>query len=230
MASVNKTTEGAGDLDDNFVNPDIPSALSWNVECEHFEDYKKVFLALYSTLKVRRANIGGQDIEYVTSRFCSLPNTVLKEKIRVLHASMNDARATPLWAYRLLRMAEVPPTMMTRSMAASITQQLSDASVNAVLENIYQDEENDSPDNENLPMEYVQRWISSAMNGIIYIHQKTRSGYVFYKWFEKYSNSVKDLSSKVDDMLLALEDRNSVNKFATEVGKYRNNMIRACEA
>ena len=227
MAS-DQTTEGAGDLDDNFVNPDIPSVLSWNVECESAENFKNLFLAVYQTLRVRRRNIGAEEAEYVASKFCSLSNAVLKQKFREVHQTLGDCRATPVWAYRILRMIEVPPTMMTRSTQNAILQNLDNDSVNAALRNIYEEEE-DSPDNENLPMEYVQRWISSAMNGIIYMHQKTRSGFVFYKWFENYSNGLQELSSKVDSMLLNLESRKSVNLLASMVGRDKLKMIKKYE-
>ena len=43
MASVNTTTEGTGAADDTFVNPDIPSVLSWNEE-PTIEQYAKMYV------------------------------------------------------------------------------------------------------------------------------------------------------------------------------------------
>ena len=221
MAGSNLTTVA------DFANPDIPAVLTWNVVCENFEDYKNVILAVYLTMKVKTLTIEDQEFQYITSRFCSLSNSVLRERIKVLHPSFVDARASPVWAFRLLKMAQTPPTMMTRSAVSTLVAELSDTDINRHLKRMFH-EENDSPDNENIHWEYLRRWINRSIDGIIYAHKKCRSGFVFYKMLEHYQSLVTELSIKVDSMLLCLTDRTSVNKFATEVGRYQMNMLKAC--
>ena len=211
-----------------FVNPEIPPNLSWSAACTNGEEYKAVILAIYSTLKVRRAVIGGEEIDYVTTKFCNLTNAS-RDVIRAVHPSLNDARTTPLWEYRLLMMALKPPTL-TRGVLGAIAEQLNNANVNAVLKQHFHVEATDAPDNESLPIEYIQRWVSASVKGLVYSHRKARLGYLFYMWFNKYVDAVDQLGSRVDSMLICLTDRRSVNHLAGEVGKMKEIMIQACES
>ena len=38
----------------DFVNPDIPQTLAWEPKCNTVEEYTKVIVALYKTLRIRR--------------------------------------------------------------------------------------------------------------------------------------------------------------------------------
>ena len=214
-------------IESEFVNPELPSTLSWSAACTNGDEYKAVILAIYSTLKVRRATIGGEDMEYVTSKFCNMTNAS-RDIIRAVHPSMSDARTTPLWEYRLFMMAVRPPTL-TRGILGAIAGQMREENVNAVLKQHFHVEATDSPDNESLPVEYVQRWVSAAIKGLVYSHRKSRNGYIFYMWFSEYTKALQELTSRVDSMLLCLVDRRSVNSLAGEVGQMKQRMLEACE-
>ena len=51
----------------DFTNPEIPQTLTWNPKCNTVEEYTKVIVALYKTLRVRRFDQGHGDTEYVTT-------------------------------------------------------------------------------------------------------------------------------------------------------------------
>ena len=212
---------------DQFINPEIPQNLTWNVKCQNFDEYKAMILAIYSTLRPMRA-AEGPGMEYVTSSYCNSTNAQLRDTFRPLHPALSDARNTPLWSYRLLKMVKDPPTM-TRTMLRGLVEELDNDEVNDILKNLYHVEGTDSPENETLPVEYVQRYILEAMAGLEYSHKKARRGYELYSWYDKYTAAVQELNLKVDTMLLNLCDRNTVNALATEVGRTRQSMIQACE-
>ena len=210
-----------------YPNAEIPQALTWNVRAESYDEYKSLILCIYSTLKTRRP-VDGTDETYVTSKFCGLSNTQLRDNIRPAHEALGDCRNTPIWLYRLLSMVKDPPTM-TRHMVGELATLLTDNNVNTVLKDTFHTPQ-DSPANEGLPMEYVQRWVIAALEGMVYTHAKTRLGFEFFQLFEDYNKSIQALTISVDDMLLNLTDRATVNQKAAETGKIRQDMIETCEA
>ena len=137
-----------------YQSDNIPQTLAWNTACATFDEYKNILLALYSTLRVKQAahNVGN----YIATNYCQLSEANLRNNIRNAHTSLSDARATPVWLYRILRMLVQPPTA-TRNQLAGIVPSLSNANVNAVLKDHHHNEGTDALDNPSLPVEYLQR-------------------------------------------------------------------------
>ena len=102
-----------GGLGHDFENPDIPSTLTWNMRCRTIEDYRTFITTLYNTLRVRPPG-GARQREYVVTRFYDLTEAQLRDNIRVL-PGFADARASPIWLFRLLVTVRHPPTNMTRA-------------------------------------------------------------------------------------------------------------------
>ena len=211
-------------LGHNFDNAEIPADLAWNSRCRNYDEYKTFITTIYNTLRVRQ---GGENIELVASSYCNLSQAQMRDTIRVL-PGFGDARATPTWLFRILAMVKQPPAALTRHNLQELVGLLQKDNVNTKLKDIF-GVAADRQDNDLLPLEYVQRWIISALDGIVYIHQKTRLGFEFNSLFDKYNTMVINLTTRVDEMLLNLYDRNAVNNLATETGKVRQYLIEACE-
>ena len=79
---ADQTGNGPGS---GYTNPEIPHTLSWNLRCENFDDYKKLVLSIYSTLRTKRATSGET---YVTSGFCNLTNAQLRDNIRTANEAL----------------------------------------------------------------------------------------------------------------------------------------------
>ena len=213
-----------GGLGHEFENPEIPSTLSWNMKCRNFEEYRTFISTVYATLRVTQR--GGRN-DFIATRFISLTPVQVREQIRVLQG-FADARATPVWLFRLLATVRDPPAGLTRANLQAILQSLNNEAVNNLLKTIF-GVPADRPDNEILPLEYVQRWIIAAHEGIVYAFKKSRLGYEFNQLFDKYQRLIDNLTTKVDEMLLNLEERNSVNRLAIEAGRVKQQMFEACE-
>ena len=205
-------------------NAEIPSSFSWNMRCNTYEEYKTFITTIYGSLRVKQVQGGN---EFVVTKFCNLTPALLRDTIRVLNG-FGDARATPLWLFRLLMTVRYPPTM-TRQNLEDLLTVLSQAAVNAKLKEIF-GVPADRPENQMLPLEYLQRWVISAVDGLTYIYSKTRLGFEFNYLFDKLTRMLDNLRTKVDDMLLNLCDRTSVNKLAVETGKVKQSLFEACEA
>ena len=224
MADANGHIAGLGHT---YPSTDIPQTLAWNSTCATFDEYKNILIALYSTLRVKQAanNVGN----YVATGYCSLTEALLRNNIRNAHPTFTDARATPVWLYRILRMLVQPPTA-TRNQLAGIVPSLSNANVNAVLKDHHHNEGTDALDNPSLPVEYFQRWITDAYAALLYCHKKARTAYEFIRLYDDYCGGLDNLTNRVGDMLLNLLDRNTVNQLATDVGEIRSKMELACES
>ena len=48
----------------------------------------------------------------------------------------------------------------------------------------------DNDGNPSLLMEYLQRWVADAIDGLIYIHNKARTGYEYNKLYDQYEIEV----------------------------------------
>ena len=213
----------------DFVNPDIPQTLAWEPKCNTVEEYTKVIVALYKTLRIRRFDADHGDVDYVTTRFCNLTNANLRDNIRPAHPSLGDARTTPLWIFRMLSMVKTPPNVLTRATLTEIVALLTDEDVNKALKDSFHVAATDRPDNEGLTLEYLTRWIEAALDGLTFTHNKARCGFEFNQLYDQYRNSIQNLTLQVDNMLLNLCDRTSVNQLAVKAGQLRKSMIEACE-
>ena len=123
MADPQAAPQRAG-LGYNYESVEIPQTLTFQANCATREVYKTVITTIYNTLRVRDwpdevAGVPGNAGQYVASRYCNLPNADMRDRIRTCHASMADARNTPLWLYRLLKLIEHPP-VLTRNQLAEV--------------------------------------------------------------------------------------------------------------
>ena len=151
----------------------------------------------------------------------------MRDRIRTCHPSMADARNTPLWLYKLLKLVQDPP-VHTRNQLAEIATELTTENVNNQLRTQYH-QPADAPENPSLPVEYVQRWTIEALSGLIYAHNKARTGFEFQKLYDLYMIEINELNEKVNALLLSLLERNTVNDYAIQAGDTLQRMKEACE-
>ena len=226
-AEEDRTTAGRGF---NFTNAELPQTLPPSGTCGTRDVYKTVILTIYKTLTI----IGWGDVDgdfegrFISSKFCTLTNAQMRDRIRICHPFMADARATPLWLYKLLKLVETPPRM-TRTQLGDIAEDLTDQDINDLLKIMYH-QPTDNDGNPSLLMEYLQRWVADAIDGLIYIHNKARTGYEYNKLYDQYEIEVKELNMKVNFMLLSLSDRNTVYAYAQQTGRTLQAMKDTCEA
>ena len=221
----------------DFPNAELPQTLPPSGTCGTRDVYRTVILTIYKTLTIigwmDRGNVDGDyEGRFISSRFCTLTDGQMRDRIRICHPFMADARATPLWLYKLLKLVETPPRI-TRTQLVGLAEELTDQDINALLKNIYEQPTDNTRDNNgkmSLPLEYLQRWVKDAIDGLIYMHNKARTGFEFHKLYDKYTDEVDQLQMKVTNLLVSLCDRHAVNAFARQTGETSQAMRTTCEA
>ena len=135
----------------DFPNAELPQTLPPSGTCGTRDVYRTVILTIYKTLTIigwmDRGNVDGDyEGRFISSRFCTLTDGQMRDRIRICHPFMADARATPLWLYKLLKLVETPPRI-TRTQLVGLAEELTDQDINALLKNMYEQPTDNTRDN-----------------------------------------------------------------------------------
>ena len=238
-----------GDNPLDFPSADIPKDLNWIHGCSNPTEYKKVIVALYSTLEVKHqeADDDGPAGDYLCTRFTRLTQAQLRASIQGSHILLANARGTPVWLYNMLRLIKITAMTIrgvhdngrpihnvpdglrnwTRASTADIVESFNKPQINTVLRTCFS-QQADDPEDPSLLLSYFLVWITSALESLTYIHRKTRLGAEFFMSFTKYKGQTDDLSARVTDMLLNLCSRTDVNQAALRCGETKQMVLESC--
>ena len=185
------------------------------------QKYNTLYTRFYETLQVQQR---GQ-VQHLITTFTVLADARL-EPYRGLIPELAGVQASPQGLFHVLYLLKNATVHITRDQKAQLVTAMNQDPVNAVLRAGYV-EAGDNAEEADYLITLFNRYINHILTSISLLHKKTRLGVEAYSWYNQLQTHMRQLQTKVQEMMYTLCTRNEANAVAHLVVRYRAKTLEA---